>query len=305
MAKPAYILTGPTSGYGRATASELAKHGTVILVGRDGSKLKTLERKLGGDCVSVVADLSDLESVGRAAAELVRLGLPIAGVVNNAGVMAMRSRTSAQGWDVTFATNHLGTFALIEALVPHLPDGANVVVLASAVEDPDRKQAKLAGFRGGRFVSIEASARGEWRAGGSKLAGGDAYATSKQCILAATLALARETPRVRFNAIEPGFSAATGLGRDANVFLRVLGKLVFALVGPLIKGSTTPKRAARVVTNVVLDPAATGIYFDERGAPMTPSEVARDPAFQDKVLAETRDFLLARFARPSWAGRVA
>jgi hypothetical protein len=105
--------------------------------------------------------------------------------------------------------------------------------------------------------------------------------------------------------IEPGFSASTGLGRDANVFLRVLGRLVFALVGPLIKGSTTPRRAARIITNVVRDPVATGVYFDERGAPMTPSAIARDPAFQDKVLAETRDFLRARSAPPSRTGSVA
>ena len=43
-------------------------------------------------------------------------------------------RRTRQGWDMTFATNHLGPFALTEALVPHLPDSANVVFVASAVE---------------------------------------------------------------------------------------------------------------------------------------------------------------------------
>jgi short-subunit dehydrogenase len=48
----AYIITGPTSGYGLATAQEVAKHGTVVLVGRDREKLRALQREIqqkGGD----------------------------------------------------------------------------------------------------------------------------------------------------------------------------------------------------------------------------------------------------------------
>jgi len=109
--------------------------------------------------------------------------------------MRARPTKSAQGWDLTFATNYLGPFALTEAFAPRLPDRANIVFVASAVEDPERRPAKAIGFRGGRFVSVEESARGEWKPGGSKNPGFDAYATSKLCLLAATLALARENRR--------------------------------------------------------------------------------------------------------------
>ncbi len=136
----AYIITGPTSGIGRATALELAKHGTVVLVGRDLGRLdevrKVIEQK-GQHAVSVVCDLSDIFSVRRAAAEIIALHLPIVGLLNNAGIMPTRATKNALGWDMTFATNHLGPFALTEALVPHLPDGANVVFIASAVENPE------------------------------------------------------------------------------------------------------------------------------------------------------------------------
>ena len=47
-------------------------------------------------------------------------------------------------------TNHLGPFAFTEALVQHLADGTNVVFIGSAVEDPERKPAVVAGFRGAR-----------------------------------------------------------------------------------------------------------------------------------------------------------
>jgi NAD(P)-dependent dehydrogenase (short-subunit alcohol dehydrogenase family) len=292
----AWVITGPTAGIGRRTALELAAHGTVVLVGRSRAKLAEVEKEIagqGGRAVAVVADLSDVVSARRAAAEIAALGLPIAGLVNNAGIMAMSPFTSAQGWDGVFATDHLGPFALTEALIPHLPDGANVVFVVSAVEDPERKPAVTAGFRGARYISAEASARGQWLApGGSKLPGGDAYATSKQGNLATVLAFARETPRLRFNAVEPGFSPGSDLGRDANLALRLLSKYVLSPIAPLIKYWSNPKTAGRVIAEVLTDPATgTGGYYDENGHPMLGSKQVRDPAFQDRYVAETRDLL--------------
>ena len=293
--RKAYILTGPTSGIGRATAFELARHGTVVLVGRDNRKLNELQGEMerkGGHAVPIVCDLSDMVNVLRAVESILALRLPLAGLVNNAGILQMRPTKSAQGWDMTFATDHLGPFVLTEALLPHLPDGATVVFIASGVEDPERKPAKLAGFRGGRYISAEASARGEWRPGGSKMPGADAYATAKQCTLAAALEFARETPRLRISAVEPGFSPATGLGRDANILLRVLSKYVLSLLAPVMKYWSTPKRAARVITKVMTDTSGeTGIYYDEKGHPMRASTLIQDPEFTARVVAETRALL--------------
>jgi NAD(P)-dependent dehydrogenase (short-subunit alcohol dehydrogenase family) len=297
----AYVITGPTSGIGRRTALELAKYGTVVLVGRDPAKLakvqETIEQR-GQRAVSVVCDLSEPGSVQRAAAEIVALNLPIAGLLNNAGIMQMRPAKNALGWDMSFVTNHLGPFALTEALVPSLPNGANVVFVVSAVEDPERKPAVAAGFRGGRYISAEASARGEWKPGGAKKPGFDAYATSKQAILAAAMAFARETPRLHFNAIEPGLNPTTGLGGgDVGAFVRFLQTFVVPLLVPVlmpfIKILSTPKRAARVITKILIDGSGkTGVYYDEGGKPMQGSAVVRDPKFQDRVVAETRALLL-------------
>jgi NAD(P)-dependent dehydrogenase (short-subunit alcohol dehydrogenase family) len=293
--RPAYIITGPTSGIGYRTALELAKHGTVVLAGRDPRKLgkvrETIERA-GGHAAPVVCDLSDLASVRRAAAEIIALGLPLAGLVNNAGTGQTRATKSAQGWDTVFATNHLGPFVLTEALMPHLPDGANVVFVCSGVEDPERRPAVIAGFRGGRYISAEASARGQWEPGGSTHAGFDSYATSKQCELAAALAFARDTPRLRVNAVEPGFNPSTGLGRDANVVLRLVAKYAVSRLAPFIRYWSTSARAGKLITNAALnEPGVTGVYYDERGEPMLGSALVRDPEFQDRVVAETRALL--------------
>ena len=291
----AYIITGPTSGIGRATALELAKHGTVILIGRDRKKLDEVQKiieKKSQHAVSVVCDLSDIASVRNAAREITELHLPIAGLINNAGIYQIHATKNALGWDMAFATNHVGPFALTEALIPHLPDGANVVFVCSGTEDPEREPAVAAGFRGGRYISAEASARGEWKSGGSNLPGRDAYATSKQCNLATVFVFAREIPRLRFNAFEPGFTPNTGLGREANVFVRLLLQYILPLLAPHKKYWSSPQRAAREAAKILINaPGQTGIYYDDGGCPMIGSTLAHDPRFADRVVAETRALL--------------
>jgi len=292
----AFIITGPTSGIGRATALELARHGTVILVGRNPKKLDELQNIIlqkGQHAISVVCDISDMTSVRHAAQQIIKLGLPIAGLLNNAGIMPSKATKSVQGWDLTFATNHLGAFELTEKLASHLPDGANVVFIASAIEDPERKPAKVMGMRGGRFISVEASARGEWKEGGSKIPGTDAYATSKQCILASAMAFARENPRLHFNAVEPGITRGTSLGGEStNAIVRFIFGYIMAMIPPFSTYSSTPDKSAKVIAGILTDESGrTGVYFDEKGQPMFGSTLSQDPKFQDLVVAETRSLL--------------
>ncbi|MBR7832229.1 SDR family NAD(P)-dependent oxidoreductase [Actinospica durhamensis] len=294
--RKAWIITGPTSGIGHRTALELARHGTLILVGRSPAKLEDVEKEInarpGGHAVCVVCDFADLASVRRAAEQIAALGLPIAGLLNNAGIMPTAARTTSQGWDLAFTTNHLGPFAFTQALIPHLPEGANIVFTCSAVEDPERKPAVMAGFRGARYLSAEDSLHGRWAPGGSAKPGYDAYATSKQANLATVLAFARETPRLRFNAVEPGFNPGTGLSRDANPLLKLLATYVLSPLAPLMPGGSTPKRAARMIAQVLTDPSGgTGVYHDEKGHPMHGSTQVQDPAFQDRLVTETRTLL--------------
>lgn len=294
----AYIITGPTSGIGYATTLELAKYGTVILVGRNQDKLnqlqKTLEQKKH-KAITVLCDISDIKSVRSAAKEIIQLGFPIAGLLNNAGIMPSKAGKNAQGWDLTYATNHLGAFALTEALAPHLPDGSNVVFIASAIEDPQRKPAKVMGMKGGRYISAEASARGEWEAGGTKMAGVDAYATSKQCILASALFFARENPRLHFNAVEPGITRGTRLGgENINPVVHLIFGYLMSIIPPFSKYSSTPEKSAAVIAKVLTDTSGkTGVYYDEKGKPMLGSAQVLDHDFQDRVVAETRTFLSA------------
>jgi NAD(P)-dependent dehydrogenase (short-subunit alcohol dehydrogenase family) len=81
--RKAYVVTGPSSGIGRCTALELAKHGPVVLVGRAPKKLAEVQQLIeaeGGRAVSVVCDLAEPASVWAAAAQIPALNLPIAGL---------------------------------------------------------------------------------------------------------------------------------------------------------------------------------------------------------------------------------
>ncbi|GAA0942289.1 SDR family NAD(P)-dependent oxidoreductase [Kribbella koreensis] len=290
----AWVVTGPTSGFGRATAFELARHGHVVLVGRSPEKLAAVKAGIeqrSGTATTIVADFADVVSARRAAAQVASLDLPIRGVLNNAGIMLSKPAVSAQGWELSFATNHLGPLAFTDALIPSLPDGTNVVFIASACEDPERVPAVRSGFRGGRYISAEAAAHSQYVPGGSKRPGMDAYATSKQGNLATVFSLARQHPRLRFRAIEPGVNPGSNLGSDVPAAVHLLAKSLAPALS-LLPHFTTSKRAGRVISRILADPSeATSVYYDENGKPMSASKQVSDPAFSDRYVQESRDLL--------------
>ena len=132
------LVTGANSGLGLETARALAQHGaTVLLACRQRSlgehaRLQLLPLARAGLEV-IDLELADLASVAAAASqvqqEFGRLDL----LINNAGVMAPPRRLSRDGYELQFAVNHLGHFALTAALLPLLAQqsGARIVTVSS------------------------------------------------------------------------------------------------------------------------------------------------------------------------------
>lgn len=154
------IVTGASSGLGVETARALAQAGArVILPGRSPDKLAgavaDITSSTGNAAVEAAEmDLGDLDSVRAFADGFVAAGGPLHILVNNAGIMATPPRTTAQGFESQFGTNHLGHFVLAGHLLPALrkggaDGGARVVALSSIghrlaavdLEDPDFKSA--------------------------------------------------------------------------------------------------------------------------------------------------------------------
>jgi NAD(P)-dependent dehydrogenase (short-subunit alcohol dehydrogenase family) len=133
------LVTGATHGIGVETARALAAAGAHVLVhGRDFSRARTVAATLREECGNpdvraVQADFARLEDIRRLAqrlnAELPRLEV----LVNNAGRMSATRGASAEGYDLTFAVNHLAPFLLTNLLLPKLraAAGARIVTVAS------------------------------------------------------------------------------------------------------------------------------------------------------------------------------
>ncbi|MFZ5618432.1 MAG: SDR family NAD(P)-dependent oxidoreductase [Pseudomonadota bacterium] len=128
------VVTGGYSGIGVETVRALVSAGAEALVpARDVAKAKDALKPLPGRISVAEMDLSDLASVRDFASGVVGAGKPIHLLINNAGVMACPETRVGPGWELQFATNHIGHFVLTNALAPLLKkaNGARVVSLSS------------------------------------------------------------------------------------------------------------------------------------------------------------------------------
>ena len=222
------IVTGANSGIGYHTALQLARHGaSVVLACRSAERGQAAFDRMrtaapDADLALGSLDLADLASVRTFAA---RHGDgPLDVLVNNAGVMALPRRSTADGFEMQFGTNHLGHFALTGLLLPALRAAASarVVTVTSGFAWPGRLN----------FDDLQGERRyRKW----------SAYAQAKLANLIFTKELDRRFPELTSVAAHPGF-AATNLQQ----------------AGPRMQGSTLMEKAAGIGNAVVAQSAAAG-----------------------------------------------
>jgi retinol dehydrogenase 12 len=206
------IVTGATHGIGRATARALAASGATVLVhGRDPARARAVAEDISRDTGNpevrfVQADFAQLAQVRRLAQEL-QSRLPRLDVlINNAAVMAAARARSAEGYDLTFAVNHLAPFLLTNLLLDKLKASAPARVIVVASEAHRRATLDFGDL-------MNAGVSGWWAA----------YERSKL----ANVLFARELARrlagtgVSVNALHPGV-VRSQLFRSGPVLLRVL-----------------------------------------------------------------------------------
>ncbi|HKJ24279.1 MAG TPA: oxidoreductase [Myxococcota bacterium] len=163
-----YLVTGANSGLGFETAKALAAAGGEVALacrdlGRAGTALDQIKSAVPDARVEArELDLASLDSIARLAEAWGERRLD--GLVNNAGVMALPRRTTADGFEMQLGTNHLGHFALTGRLLPRLlaTSGARVVNVSSTMHKIGRMD----------WDDLQGEKRyGKWRAyGQSKLA---------------------------------------------------------------------------------------------------------------------------------------
>lgn len=204
-----FVVTGANSGLGAETAKALARAGAqVTLACRNTAKADAVAGEIGSAATVAQLDLADLDSVRRFAD-----GFSGADVlVNNAGVMAIPLRRTAQGFEMQMGTNHLGHFALTALVLDRIAD--RVVTLSSGMHQLGRIDLGDLNWEKRRYR--------RWQAyGDSKMAN---LMFGKE--LAARLTEAGSTTTSMI--AHPGYAATELQGRTESVqdvFMRLMNKL--------------------------------------------------------------------------------
>ena len=286
------IVTGATSGIGFETAAGLARRRGRIGADRPGPRQG--QRALARDppppsrppgSPSRSPTRPTLASLARFAAGVVAAGMPLDLLINNAGVMGLwPRRTTADGFEMQFGTNHLGHFALTARLVPALlrAPSPRVVTVASLTH------------RNGRLDFDDLQGERHYDPLG-------AYAQAKLANLVFALALARrctaEGSRIASIAAHPGF-ARTGL------FTGSLKARLARLVAPFFAQSAAAGALPSLYAATAPEARNGGYYGPNRlgemrgrPAPARVARQARDEATAERLWQESERLTGVRFPK--------
>jgi NAD(P)-dependent dehydrogenase (short-subunit alcohol dehydrogenase family) len=228
------IVTGANSGIGYEAALALAQKGAkVIVASRDTSKGQEAVSKIQGtrpkgSAIFMQLDLANLASVRTFAEKFSQQFKTLDLLINNAGVMAIPYRTTADGFEMQFGTNHLGHFALTGLLLPIIlrTPKARVVTISSGLH------------HSGHINFDDLNAKANYNEN-------KAYSQSKLANLLFTYELQRKFKAHGSDAIavaaHPGYAATNLQG-----------------VGPRMSGSALKERMMVVMNAILAQSAAMG-----------------------------------------------
>ena len=251
MAGKRVVITGPTSGFGKEIAVQLALSGAeIVLACRDvrlgENTADEIARRTGAkNCVVMQIDTSNQKSIHEFSRQFCKRYSRLDVLINNAGINRSERQMSADGIELTFATNVLGYFCLTRDLLDLLRTSAPariVNVASSYASDLD-----LADLQFDRRV----------------YEGRKAYAQSKACDRMLTWAFARrlDGSGVTANAMAPGLVVNTGLYRDTAPLIRLILRLVSLRFGRSVA------QGADTAIWLASSPEAEGVnskFFDQR-----------------------------------------
>ena len=260
LAGQTVLVTGPTSGLGRAAAERFAALGArVVLVGRSEARLGAVRDALassaGEDRFSiVVADLGSMASVRAALTRILETEPRLDVLVDNAGAIFPTRTEGPEGIEATFATLVLGPFVLVSGLLPLLRRNGRGRVLAVTSGGMYAQRLDLDDLQ---------LARGPYD-------GTRAYARAKRAQVALVREWARRlrTSGIRFASMHPGWADTPGLADALPAF--------HGLMRPLLR---TPDDGVDTLVWLAADTAAERpegrLYLDRRPRPFDRIPVTR------------------------------
>jgi NAD(P)-dependent dehydrogenase (short-subunit alcohol dehydrogenase family) len=267
------IITGASSGLGLECTRDVLRRDEgwhVVLAVRDRGRGEAAAAALDAPrrCTVMVLDLASLASVRAFLAALPGKGLPrLHAVVCNAAVQVVTgTRWSADGIELTFATNHLGHFALVNGILDQLEAPARIAVVSSDTHDPS----KGPGMPAPRYQTAAALAHPGEEPGPPAEVGRRRYTTSKLCNVLFAYELDRRLGHGRggiaVNAFNPGFmpGSSSNLARDYTPLQRVAWRYLLPVMR-LLPNVHSARTSGRSLAALVADPALAGVtgrYYD-------------------------------------------
>ena len=200
------VVTGGSAGIGAAAAVELGRRGTTVVpVGRDRRRLEAVAERAGRAAEPLTADFASLAEVRRLAGELLERHERIHALVNNAGLVMGRRELTEDGYEKTFAVNHLAPFLLTNLLLERMKASAPARVVTTSSGAHHSGHIDLGDLHGER----------SWSSWG-------AYGASKLANVLFTRELARrlEGSQVTANCLHPGV-VRTSLERNMGWPMRI------------------------------------------------------------------------------------
>jgi NAD(P)-dependent dehydrogenase (short-subunit alcohol dehydrogenase family) len=222
------IVTGASSGIGLHTALGLARTGMrVVMTGRSRERTRrardwVAERAPGAELDTALADFASLAAVRGLAGEILSRHQRIDVLINNAGLVSPHYRLSNDGYERTFAVNHLAPFLLTNLLLDRLRASGPARIITVASLAHRGRRIDLATITGSRDWSIR-----------------KAYGRSKLCNILFTRELARllDGTGVVATCLHPGF-VSTGLGHHGGI-VEIYWRLMRPLMISVEKGADT------------------------------------------------------------------
>ncbi|KAF9893359.1 hypothetical protein FE257_011791 [Aspergillus nanangensis] len=229
------FVTGGTSGLGAQSVKTLAQHNPahIYFSGRNATKAESLiqhlqenDRTKATTITFIPCDLSSLSSVQSAADKILAQESHLDILICNAGTMAVPAATTADGYEIQFATNHIGHALLIRRLIPLLTSAGSseptgrIVILSSMGY-------KMHPFAGINFPTLS-TPQNCW---GGPVGPWVRYGQSKLANVVYARELARRYPGLMTVSVHPGV-VRTGLvddlswGKAAFIYLTTLGNMV-------------------------------------------------------------------------------
>ena len=260
LSRNVYFLTGSTSGIGRDAARRLGARGATVLVhGRDADAGRAVVREVeeaGGSAAFHRADFASIDAVRDLAGTVREEHGRLDALCNNAGLFTARTRESEDGFELTFAVNHLAPFLLTHELADHLAAGGRVVTTGSEAH------------RSGR-IDVDTVHRPSGASGWS------AYADSKLANVLFTRELARRLPEgYAANCVHPGVIPGSGFDRDLP-FPMNLGWKAMRFVPWMVDSVEDGGRALAYLAASPEVGDVSGAYFDGTRR-RRPAPAARD-----------------------------